>query len=72
MEKTPPPPGIMQKKKMSMTTIQLKVSSELGNLANCGIFNSCFNVSQIYIYEAQVKTPASRLMKWVERQEESY
>ena len=35
--------------------IRSKVSSELGNLANCGISNCCFNVSLDLsdVYEAQ-------------------
>ena len=44
----------MQKRKTSMTTTRSKVSSELGNLANCGIFYSCFNLS-VWIYQVHIR-----------------
>ena len=66
-----------------MTTVLSKVTSERGNLANRGIFNSetlqnlHTKVALIFsvwicqaIYEAQVKTLASILMEWIDRQEQ--
>ena len=66
-----------------MTTGWSKVTSEHGNLANGDIFNSktlqnlYTKVALIFsvwicqaVYEAQVKTPASILMEWIDRQEE--
>ena len=66
-----------------MTTVWSKVTSEHENLANRGIFNSrtlqnlYTKVALIFsvwicqaINEAQVKTLASILMEWIDRQKE--
>ena len=66
-----------------MTTVWSKVTSEHGNLANRGIFNSktlqnlYTKVALIFsvwicqaINEAQVNTLASILMEWIDRQKE--
>ena len=69
--------------KESITTVQSKVISEYGNLANRGIFNNktlqnlYTKVALIFsvwicqaIYESQVKTLASILMEWIDGQKE--
>ena len=65
-----------------MKTVPSKVTSEHGNLANRGILtvkhNRIYTQKLLYlpvwicqtIYEAQVKTLASILVEWIERQEE--
>ena len=69
--------------KESITTVQSKVISEYGNLANRGIFNNK-TLQNLYtkvallfsvwicqaIYEFQVKTLASILMEWIDGQKE--
>ena len=73
-------PRVHNAEKESMTTVRSKVTSEHGNLANGGIFNSKTLQNFIYIYiklalicqttyKAQVNTLASILMELIERQE---